>query len=245
MCVFLSMRADKSNLQKRFDATLVEEEFFGPKYVQSAFEFPGWPVISSEKPDKIGLMQWGLIPHWVKDSAAAAEIRSRTVNARSETLLEKPAFRLAAAKNHCLVLADGFFEYREMNGRKFPYYIRIHEGRLFAMAGLYDIWADRSTGEVVTSFSIITTEANSLMEMVHNVRKRMPVILAEEDERVWLSKMEDFQTLLKPFPAEQMEAWPVSRLLTSRNQKKNSPEVLVKFDYPELPDPDGQQGRLF
>ncbi len=245
MCVFLSMRADKSNLQKRFDATLVEEEFFGHKYVQSAFEFPSWPIISSEKPDRIGLMQWGLIPHWVKDSAAAAQIRSRTVNARSETIMEKPAFRLAAAKNHCLVLADGFFEYREMNGKKFPYYIRIHEGRLFAMAGLYDTWADRSTGEVINTFSIITTEANSLMEMVHNVRKRMPVILAPADERAWLSKMKDFQELLRPYPAEQMEAWPVSRFLTSRDPKRNTPEVLEKVDYPDLSDPDGHQGKLF
>ncbi len=245
MCVFLSLRADKSNLQKRFDAALVEEEYFGPKYVQSAFEFPRWPVISCDKPDRISMMQWGLIPHWVKDSAAATEIRSRTVNARSETLLEKPAFRHAAAKNRCLVLADGFFEFREVNGRKFPYYIRIHEGRLFAMAGLYDTWSDKSTGELVNSFSIITTEANSLMAMVHNVKKRMPVILAEEDERVWLSKLENSKAILKPFPSEKMEAWSVSRLLTSRNPQKNSPETLERFDYPELLDPKGQQGKLF
>ena len=142
-------------------------------------------------------------------------------------------------------MADGFFEFREVNGRKFPYYIRIPKGRLFAMAGLYDTWTDRSTGEVVNSFSIITTGANSLMEMIHNVKKRMPVILAAENERDWLSTMDDFQYLLKSFPAEQMEAWPVSRILTSRKEGKNSPEALVRFDYPELTDPGIHQGKLF
>jgi putative SOS response-associated peptidase YedK len=243
MCVFLSLRADKANLQKRFNAVFIEEDQFGPKYVQSAFEFPQWPVIASDNPGEIRMMRWGLIPSWIRDRDSAMKFRINTVNARLETIHEKPAFRQAATERHCLVLADGFYEFRELQGKKFPYFIRIRDGRLFALAGLYEHWADRLTGEIIPTFSILTTQANPFMEVIHNRKKRMPVILTEKDEPVWLSP--GSAGSLKPFPEGQMEAWPVSGLITSRNPERNSPEVQKKVDYPELSEPETQQSILY
>jgi len=245
MCVFLSLRADKANLQKRFDSTFVEEEYFGPKYVQHAFEFPKWPVISTERPQEIRLMNWGLIPSWIKDQESALKFRVNTVNARAETIFEKPAFRRAAANKHCMVLADGFFEFREVNGKKYPYYIRILGGQPFALAGLYEYWSNPETGEMLPGFSIITTVANPLMEIIHNRKKRMPVILAENQERDWLKPGDQFSGLLRPYPEGDMEAWPVSRKISDRGGDKNSAEVLVPFDYPELSFQKPIQGLLF
>jgi putative SOS response-associated peptidase YedK len=223
----------------------VEEDYFGPVYVQSAFEFPKWPVIPSESPGKIMLFNWGLIPAWVRDKEAALEFRVNTINARSETIFDKPAFRQAAASRHCLVLADGFFEFRELDGKKIPYFIRLKGGRLFAIAGLYDYWTNHETGERIPTFTIITTDANRLMETIHNRKKRMPVILTDESERDWLKPGRGRADLLKPFADDQMEAWPVSRLLTARGIERNVPQVQEPFDYPEISGTDLRQGSLF
>ena len=245
MCVFLSMRADKSNLQKRFNAEFLEEELFGRKYVQSAFEFPLWPVIPASRPTEIRLMSWGLVPSWIRDSHSASEIRKKTVNSRAETLYEKPSFRKAAVSGHCLVLADGFFEFRELNGKKYPYFIRLRDGRLFAMAGLSESWLDPETGELIPTFSIVTTVANPLMAVIHNTKKRMPVILPAEKEKDWLQSGREGAPLLVPYPESEMEAWPVSRLITSRDAPKNRPEVQEPFEYEELSNPGPIQESLF
>jgi len=245
MCVFLSLRADKANLQKRFDSTFVEEEYFGPKFVQNAFEFPKWPIISTERPQEIHLMNWGLIPAWIKDQESALKLRINTVNARAETIFEKPAFRRAAANKHCLILADGFFEFRELDGKKYPYYIRVLGGQPFALAGLYEYWSNPETGEMLSGFSIITTIANPLMEIIHNRKKRMPVILHENQERDWLKPGNEFSFLLKPYPGEDMEAWPVSRRISERGSGKNIADVLEPFDYQELSVQKPIQGLLF
>ena len=223
----------------------VNLEYFRPAYVQSAFEFPRWPVITTEKPGQVSLLSWGLIPPWVKSAEDARKLRVNTVNARAETIFEKPAFRGAAASRHCLVLADGFFEFREIEGRKFPYFIRMREGRPFTMAGLYESWVDPASGEFIPTFSIVTTEANSLMAKIHNRKKRMPVILPEEQEKGWLEPGSGKKALLAPCPDEWLEAWPVSGLITSRGAGRNVPEAQEPFSYPELSGDKPIQGSLF
>lgn len=242
MCVFLSLRADKAKIEKQYDATYLEEEFFGPTYFQSAYEFPKWPVITSEAPGRIQNLQWGFVPAWAKDPEQAKKLRFNTVNARAETLYEKPSFRQAARSRHCLVLADGFFEYQEVNGKKYPYFIRLKENRLFSMAGVYDSWVDPETGEILPTFSIVTTEANPLMEQIHNRRKRMPVILSQEQEPEWLDVNRRDSEIFKPFNEKEMEAWPVGRYLTDRSTPKSDPLAIEKFEYPELR---GESPRLF
>ena len=190
-------------------------------------------------------MNWGLIPSWIKDRESALKFRVNTVNARSETIFEKPAFRKAASERHCLVLADGFFEFREIDGKKFPYYIRVTGGQPFAFAGLYEFWTNPETGEMQPGFSIITTVANPLMAIIHNRKMRMPVILHDSAERNWLKPGKEFSDLLVPFPEGLMEAWPVSRLISGRGGLKNVPEVLERVDYPEISAPGLSQGTLF
>ena len=241
----MSLRADKANLEKRFDATFVEQESFGPKYVQGAFEFPKWPVISSDKPSEIRLMHWGLIPSWIRYREEALKFRVNTVNARAETIFEKPAFRRAAVAGHCLILADGFFEYREIDGKKFPYYIRVKGGTLFALAGLHEKWRDTETGEIITGFSIITTAANPLMELIHNRKKRMPVILDGRVEKQWLEPGEHQRGLLRPFDEDKMEAWTVSRRISEKGQGSRSAELLEPVTYPETAGAGFSQGSLF
>ncbi|MFO7616710.1 MAG: SOS response-associated peptidase [Bacteroidales bacterium] len=245
MCVFLSMRADQSKLQKRFGSVEIDQEYFKPVYVQTAFEFPRWPLITAERPDRVSLHSWGLIPPWIRSAADARKFRVNTVNARAETIFEKPAFRGAAASRHCLVLADGFFEFREVDGLKFPYFIRMREGRPFVMAGLYESWVDPGSGEVVPTFTIVTTQANHLMATIHNRKKRMPVILPEELEKGWLEPGSGKANLLAPCPDDWLEAWPVSGLITSRGGNRNVPEVQEPFNYAELSDAKPIQGSLF
>lgn len=239
MCVFLSLRMNKAQIKKQFDLKDLEGEYFGPKYIQSAFEFKTWPVVASEKPNLLESMNWGLIPSWVRSELEAIKLRSKTVNARIETASEKPSFKQAVKQKRCLVLVDGFYEFRELNKKKYPYFIKLKEQSAFAMAGLYAEWANPSSGEIIRSFSILTTEANSLMQKIHNRKKRMPVILPSGDETSWLDFSLNTQSLKSSYPSESMEAWTVSRLLTDRSQDKNIPEVQVFHEYPEIVFADG------
>jgi putative SOS response-associated peptidase YedK len=234
MCVFLSLRMNKAQIKKQYDLSFVDDEYFGPKFVQSAFEFNPWPVIPSGQADQLVMMNWGLIPHWVKDEESARQIRTKTVNSRIETAKEKPSFRKPVKEKRCLVLADGFFEFRELNGQKYPYFIRIKDRDVFTLAGLYDEWINSTSGEIIRSFSILTTEANELMAKVHNRKKRMPVILNREDEHKWIDFSIEPDQIREPYPAAGMDAWTVQRLLTSRSAERGTPAVSERFTYPEV-----------
>lgn len=182
-------------------------------------------------------MSWGLIPSWVQTPAQAAQIRSKTLNARAETVLEKPAFRQAVRRRRCLVPADGFYEWRAFQGKKYPYFIFLKDKSVFSFAGIWEEWVDPETGEVIKTYSILTTEANPLLAKIHNTKKRMPVILPPAEEKAWLSAGAGeavLRSLLRPFPAELMAAYPVSRLLTARAADRNTPEVQAPYVYPEL-----------
>ena len=166
-------------------------------------------------------MRWGLIPSWAKD----ASIGARMINARSETLAEKPSFRRVLQKRRCLVLADGFYEWRKAGGKKIPMYIALKSREPFGMAGLWETWKAPS-GETVRSCTIITTAPNSLMEPIHN---RMPAILPQQAEAAWLAQDIEDQALLtgllRPGRAEDMEAYEVSPLVNS--PLSNAPDCIV------------------
>ncbi|HEX8913218.1 MAG TPA: SOS response-associated peptidase [Humisphaera sp.] len=171
------------------------------------------PVIANSHADRVGMAHWGLVPSWAKDPS----IGNRMINARAETLAEKPAFRSALRRRRCLVPADGFYEWqRHPDGKsKTPMFIRLKSGEPFAFAGLWEVWRDPEAGEgeePLTSCTIVTTSPNALMEHIHD---RMPVILPASAYAAWLDPKErdaaDLVGLLKPFPAEQMQAHPVSR----------------------------------
>ncbi|MDO9550563.1 MAG: SOS response-associated peptidase [Methanoregula sp.] len=156
-------------------------------------------------------MQWGLIPHWTKVLKAAHSI----INARAESLAEKPSFAPLLKKKRCLVPASGFFEWKHEGVKKHPFYIRVTDQPLFAFAGLYDEWHD-PTGSVLATYTIITTEPNALLATVHN---RMPVIVSQDHEEGWLTgEQQDagqLKDLLAPYPAEKMVMHPVSPLVNT------------------------------
>ncbi|MHA2405233.1 MAG: SOS response-associated peptidase [Candidatus Hermodarchaeia archaeon] len=225
-------------LKTRFDVSISEIEVFDRVYHVSGFVKPQLPVITNDAPNSIQMLSWGLIPHWVRDLTTATKLQSRLLNARSETIHEKPAFRSLITSKRCMVLADGFFEWRHYGGRAYPYYIQLSTGEPFAFAGLWDNWTNPETGALLKTYTIITTWANPLLEQVHNKRKRMPVILHKADERPWLTLdlgQDAIDSLLVPFEAHKMVAHPVSRIITTKGAKKNVPEAIKPKEYPELP----------
>lgn len=169
------------------------------------------PVVVEHDHVELVLMEWGLIPHWAKDPKSS----KHPINARAETLAERPMFRGLLKHNRCLIPASGFYEWKQDGPRKEPYYISLRESPLFAFAGLYDIWDD-ANGEAHPTFTIITTEANDLVAPIHN---RMPVILRPEDEIRWLSPEPlapgDREAILGQYPAGAMDAYPVSHRVNS------------------------------
>lgn len=217
---------------------------FEKRYHVGAFENVKLPVISNENPKQVELFNWGLIPFWVKDEKTANDIKERTVNARSETIFEKPAFRSSAGKKHCLVIADGFFEWRYFQGKNYPYYIKLKNREAFSIAGLWDCWDNKTTGEQIYSYTIITTEANPLMAKIHNKKKRMPAILKKDDEQKWIStsiSKEETLNLLKPFDETEMDAYTISKLITAKGEDPNVPAVIKPFQYNNLEPLDSQR----
>jgi len=157
------------------------------------------------------LLHWGLIPFWAQDPAIGA----RMINARAETAAEKPAFRHAFRRRRCLVIADGFYEWQKLDGTKQPHFIRLRDPKPFAFAGLWERW-EGPDASVIESVTLLTTEPNALLGEIHN---RMPVILHPKDYGLWLDpgiqQPEKVQPLLTAYPAEEMEAFPVSRRVNS------------------------------
>lgn len=225
-------------LESWFHARTTDSVPFDRIYHVSGFAKPQLPVITNETPDTIQMLNWGLIPHWVKNTATANQLRDRLLNARSETIHKKPAFRSLITTKRCLVLADGFFEWRHFKGQAYPYYIQLASREPFAFAGLWDNWTNPDTGDIMKTYTIITTWANPLLEQVHNKRKRMPVILHRADEKPWLEvelTRDAIDNLLVPFEASKMVAHPVSRLITTKGTMRNIPDVIKPTNYPELP----------
>lgn len=155
---------------------------------------------------RLDLLRWGLVPFWAKDPG----IGNRMINARSETVAEKPAFRVSVKKRRCLVLADGFYEWQATGGPKQPYFFHRGDGQPFAMAGLWDRWEKGEEGPLET-FTILTTSPNEVVAPIH---KRMPVILAREDFPRWLDPtfedLDSLRKLLVPAPKSLLETYPVS-----------------------------------
>jgi putative SOS response-associated peptidase YedK len=159
-------------------------------------------------------LRWGLVPHWTKDPEKGPLL----INARAETVAEKPAFRTSFRSRRCLLLADGFYEWRKLPTGKQPYHFKVDEGAVFAFAGIWDRW-ESDGAEQIDSCAIITTRANELMRPVHD---RMPVILGSESWDAWLDphrseprSLEPLQALLHPFPTERMTGFPVSTLVNN------------------------------
>jgi len=171
--------------------------------------------------------RWGLIPSWARDS----KVGSKMINARAETLQQKPAFGRLLLSKRCIIPSDGFFEWKQVGEQKYPKRITLMDETLFAMAGLYDLWCSPE-GDIHQTFTIITTQPNELMATIHN---RMPAILQPENEADWLNPEESdpefLQSLLVPYPADTMKAYSVHPMVG--NPRNDSQECIREIEDPD------------
>jgi putative SOS response-associated peptidase YedK len=209
MCGRFTLTVDPGQIQETFGVET-------PQQMQPHYNIaPTQPVavIPNDGKDRLDFFIWGLIPSWAKDPS----IGNRLINARAETLAEKPAFRAAYRRRRCLVIADGFYEWRKEPGSKSktPVYLQMESKEPFGFAGLWEVWY-AGDGSEIRSCTIITTNPNELVANIHN---RMPVVVAPEDYSLWLSPEEQnpevLKPVLRPYPSTEMIAYPVSRLVNS------------------------------
>ena len=207
MCGRYTLKKTKNELEKQFnivDSSIKVQQRFNIAPTQIVPT-----VIETGKGNELHGYRWGLIPHWAKDKS----IGNKLINARAETVHEKPIFRKSFKTQRCLIPADGFIEWKKQGKEKYPHYISLKSDAVFAFAGIWAEW--RMEEEVIRSCCIITTEANPYLQPIHN---RMPVILNPEDYSTWLApveKIETLRSLLRPFPEDQMKEYEVSREINS------------------------------
>lgn len=208
MCGRLALQHGGAEISDRFNARQLVLQL-EPRFNVAPAQQIAVVAVNRDGERELGLMKWGLVPRWAKDPA----IGNRLINARAETVAEKPAFRQAFQRRRCLIPADGFYEWRKLDGegrKKQPYFIRRKDGGLFALAGLWERWQPEGEGEPLRTCVVITTTPNELMAPLHD---RMPVILSREAEDIWLdgrAPLELLPSLLVPCPDQELEAYPVS-----------------------------------
>ena len=201
MCFYYSL----SKLAQRYRERAENNEILRKMDLVNGFKYPEMPVVTS---DGLKLMNWGLIPFWAKDE----KIRQYTLNAKAETVFEKPSFKSRIATHRCIVPTNGFFEWKHSGKNTQPYYIHLKNQDSFSFAGLWDEWVTISTGVPYYTFTIITTGANPLLAEIHNSRKRMPVVLTEDIEFDWIHKKiskNEISDFLQPLHEKHFEAYPV------------------------------------
>lgn len=223
MCGRYGLSKEKEILEDKFKARAIGAFNRWKSKTNIAPSQPA-PVSILEKPNEIDCYHFGLVPHWAKDK----NMGYKMINARAETIAEKASFKkLFQNGKRCLVYADGFYEWKREGKDKIPYRFFIPERDIFTFAGLWSAWKTPE-GETYNSFTIITTDPNELTKPVHD---RMPVILTEEDSKIWMDPNQnpkDLQELLIPYPADAMDDYRVSPLINS--PKNDSPELIEPWN---------------
>lgn len=228
MCGRYYRRSDKQQIAEAFRLGLPTTFEILPTFNVCPQSFQ--PIVRlDEESGQRELMQarWGLVPFWAKDPKVAYN----TINAKAETLTTSPAFREPVKRRRCLVPMDGFYEWEPTGAKtRQPYAVSVASGGLFAVAGLWDRWKNKSTGEWLDTFSVITTDPNELMEPFHN---RMPVIVRPEDYERWMEPGDPARLpvdLLRPYPAEEMKAWKIGAAVG--NTRNDSPGLIAPLEEP-------------
>src|ERR1019366_1677586 len=212
------MQTHNTDVFDEFDETNLASSFnVAPQTLQPVVRLNGE---TGER--ELTIMRWGLVPFWLKDGKASFS----TINAKSETIATSAAFREAWKTRRCLVPADWFYEWQKLDERtKQPFAIAMKDDGMFALGGLWEKWKDKTTGQVPRTYTILTTDPNELMEPIHN---RMPLIIPPKDYERWMAPTDPAHLpvdLLRPYPANEMKAWKVSRAVG--NVRNNSPGLIV------------------
>lgn len=224
MCGRYSLAKSKEDIQKRFVAQIHGD--FKPEYNIAPLQ--KCAVITNQQPSDVQFFKWGLIPSWSIDNTTGMNL----INAKAETVFQKIPFKHIVKNQRCLVLSDGFFEWKKEGKNKVPYRFNLNTEEPFAMAGLWDSWKNEQTEEITNSFTIITTDANKMVKSVHD---RMPVILRKDLERLWIAgDISESQagSLLKAYESESMYSYAVHRSVSdARNNTAECIQAAPKF-YP-------------
>lgn len=236
MCYVIGIKIPKKQTIKIGDKVLDLDALDIP--VQSGFAYDQWPVIFNEPSGNVnlpilrpGLMHWELIPKWVRNAKELMESRKKytTLNIKAETLLTNKVAATTIHTHRCLVVASHFFEWQEHNKEKFPHYISINDVPIFYMAGVWNTWTNHQTGELKNSFGIVTTQANHLMQKIHNIKNRMPTILNDDLANSWvnenLNEKQIAEIAATQFDTNKMSAYSVAKNF----QQSNNP--CEKFEY--------------
>jgi putative SOS response-associated peptidase YedK len=203
--------------------------------MQSGFEYSSWPVVAAKKEHTVcELAHWEFVPFWYKNMKEVEEGRKKytTLNAKGENLLTSKIYSEAAHTRRCLVLSSGFYEWRHYKGKAYPYHITMPGKKLFYMAGVWQPWTDKETGETFDTFAIVTTEANELMAQVHNKKKRMPTVLTDDMAKEWMNPKlteKEIQELATSHPNVPLQA---KTIIRNFREALNPQEP---FEYSELP----------
>jgi putative SOS response-associated peptidase YedK len=184
VCYTIQNKATTKELTERFNAQFELPKLYATSNEISGFTFPLLPILTNQNPSQFQFSSWGLIPHWAKDQ----DIRKHTLNAKLETLNEKPSFR-DVQENRCILPVTGFYEWKWLDSkgkRKEKYLIGLENHKIFGLAGLHSSWVEPKTGEEMNTFTLLTTVANPIMEEIHNTKKRMPLMLDPQDSKAYL-----------------------------------------------------------
>ncbi|MFT4660411.1 MAG: putative SOS response-associated peptidase YedK [Patiriisocius sp.] len=214
-----------------------------PLHHASGFSHPRLLIYTGEHGNKPVLATWGLIPHWTKGKEQAKKFWNNTLNARGETIFEKPSFRDSARSKRCIVFLDGFYEHHHYKEGKYPFFISRKDKDPIALAGLWSEWVDKDTGEIILTFTIVTTEANTMLAKIHNNPKlagpRMPVIIEDGEEEMWMinegANIDSVRvrSLIKASDPDKLMAHTVQKL-KGKAYLGNETEVSNEFIYEEL-----------
>lgn len=221
MCGRFTNQAKYDEIEKEFKVASLNSRLLPPRFNIA----PTQPIEVVSMPESVWILsqlRWGLIPFWAKDE----KIGNKLINARAETLSEKPSFREAFKSRRCIIPASGFYEWKKQSdGAKQPFYFFLKDKKVFGFAGLWESWIDQKTGGRLESCAIVTTEANETLKPVHD---RMPVILKPENYTQWLDAKENdtekLQKFLAPYPADRMDSYAVSKRVN--NPESDSPELI-------------------
>ncbi len=244
MCFYYAVV--KTNAKALIENGIVSEKqlnLFSDKQFVKGFDFPVMPVISDENPEIIQMFRWGFVPPQTGSVEKATEFlhQYNTLNAKAENLFESRLFQTAIQKQRCLVLCSGFFEWRhknpkKSNSEKYPFYVSLKDEGIFVFGGIWEKFTDRNTGEIIHTYAIITTKANDLMELVHNTKKRMPLIIEPGKAIKWLDpnlSNEEIKTYFQPFDSDKLKATPIKKI-NPRLTYEDDPGITVYYHYQEL-----------
>ena len=239
--IYAQRRTKNTDQQQKLQLQFEQHSPINPIYHASGFTHPNLLVFTDEAPMVPQFFQWGLVPFWVKNENQAKTISNKTLNARGETIFEKPAFRAAAKSRRCLVMIDAFYEHHHFSGKTYPYRIQLKNDQPMVLGGLWELW--NKGDQMLYTLSIVTTKANAAMAKIHNNPKlaepRMPFIIPEGLEDEWLKPIKDkadqemVQSLIEPYPANELTFYTVGKL-RGKTAVGNQASILNEIFYPEL-----------